>query len=322
MMSIGLGAMDMIVLPKQQTEIVLAEHAAVIRGLGKRVVADIIEIGRRLTDAKKIAGHGNWLPWLEREFGWSRQTADNFINVYEANGKVPNFGNLNLPLSGLYLLAKPSTPDEARAEVIERAEAGEHLSVADVQRIVDDALIERREATEYAGQLLVAPKTHAQPGRVAKCPPGKTLTGWCRHLIETTGGHITTEACKAAGIAYRVFCIGHDLIRLSGNRRLTAHDKGRVNAALAIFDENRAEEAIEGIKDIALAVWGPHAGHERKHEEGRVEAYLHAVAMIGEVAERMRTMSVPYLSEQEREDARDELKVAIAGLKDAFEKVG
>jgi len=34
-----------------------------------RPIRDIIEIGRRLTDAKAIAGHGNWLPWLEKEFG-------------------------------------------------------------------------------------------------------------------------------------------------------------------------------------------------------------------------------------------------------------
>jgi hypothetical protein len=66
-------------------EIVLVEHAALIRALGKRVIGDIIELGRRLTDAKRVAGHGNWLPWLERELGWSERTAQNFMRVYEAN---------------------------------------------------------------------------------------------------------------------------------------------------------------------------------------------------------------------------------------------
>jgi hypothetical protein len=87
-----------------------------------------------LTDAKRIAGHGNWLPWLEREFGWTEQTALNFMRVHAMVGKSPNFGDLNLPVSGLYLLAAPSTPEEARAEVIERAEQGEALSVSDVKR--------------------------------------------------------------------------------------------------------------------------------------------------------------------------------------------
>ena len=54
---------------------ILAEHAAEIRRLGKRVVADVVEIGRHLSECKAICGHGNWLPWLEREFGWTDDTA-------------------------------------------------------------------------------------------------------------------------------------------------------------------------------------------------------------------------------------------------------
>jgi hypothetical protein len=119
-------------------EATLADHADAIRALGKRVIADVIEIGRRLTEAKKLAGHGNWLPWLEREFGWKEQAARNFMQVHEMVGKNPNFGDLSLPVSGLYLLAQPSTPEEARAEVIARAEGGEALSVADVARTVDE----------------------------------------------------------------------------------------------------------------------------------------------------------------------------------------
>lgn len=45
-------------------EVAVAEHAAVIRALGKRVVGDIVEIGRRLADCKERLGHGEWLPWL------------------------------------------------------------------------------------------------------------------------------------------------------------------------------------------------------------------------------------------------------------------
>jgi Protein of unknown function (DUF3102) len=114
----------------------LAEHAAVIRALGKRVIGDVIEIGRRLTEAK-IAGHGNWLPWLEREFGWSDDTALNYMNLAEM-AKSRTVRDLSLPIKSLYLIAKPSTPDEARTEVIKRVESGEKLSVKDVQAIVDN----------------------------------------------------------------------------------------------------------------------------------------------------------------------------------------
>lgn len=132
-------------------EVTLAEHAAVIRALGKRVVGDIIEIGRRLTDAKRIAGHGGWLPWLQREFGWSDSAALKFMQVHEMATKSVKFTDLNLPVSGLYLLAAPSTPDEAREAVIERAANGEALSLKEVQRMIDQA--KQKQADDYEQRL-------------------------------------------------------------------------------------------------------------------------------------------------------------------------
>jgi Protein of unknown function (DUF3102) len=114
-------------------ETILAENAKVIRTLGKRAIGDVIEIGRRLTESKKLCGHGNWLPWLEREFGWEDRTALNFMQVHAMVGKSEKFADLSLPVSGLYLLAAPSTPEEVRDEVAIRAAAGEKITVADVR---------------------------------------------------------------------------------------------------------------------------------------------------------------------------------------------
>jgi hypothetical protein len=93
---------------------VLAEHVAAINKLGKRVLADIIEIGERLVDVRdNLLDHGEWLPWLEREFGWKERSAQTFIQVYEAS-KSANFADLDLPVSAVYLLAAPSTPEPAQ----------------------------------------------------------------------------------------------------------------------------------------------------------------------------------------------------------------
>jgi hypothetical protein len=118
-----------------QIDPALAEHAEAIRYLGKRVIKDVIEIGRHLTEAKVIAGHGNWLPWLEREFGWTEMTATRFINVYEMS-KSNKLLDFDLPVSGLYLLAAPSTPEEARDEIIERAKAGEPVSTGTIKETI------------------------------------------------------------------------------------------------------------------------------------------------------------------------------------------
>jgi hypothetical protein len=115
----------------------LTDHAREIRALGKRVVGDVIEIGRRLTEGKIICGHGGFRPWLHREFGWTDKMAERFMSIYALSGKFDNLSNLALPLSGLYLLAAPSTPDEARAEVIERVQAGETLQVAEIKDAIE-----------------------------------------------------------------------------------------------------------------------------------------------------------------------------------------
>jgi hypothetical protein len=115
---------------------VLAKHAKAIRVRGKRVVDDIIEVGRRLSECKVIAGHGNWLAWLDREFGWDDRTAERFMGVYRLSGKSDNLSNLDIPVSAMYLLAAPSTPEKAREKIIERAEAGEKITTEEAKKIV------------------------------------------------------------------------------------------------------------------------------------------------------------------------------------------
>jgi hypothetical protein len=114
----------------------LIYSAGQIKELCKKTRENIVAIGRCLTQCQKHLDHGAWLPWLEREFGWSNQTALNFMRVYEMS-KSKNFLDLDLPVSSLYLLAAPSTPDEAKAEVIERAEKGEKFSVTEIKEIIN-----------------------------------------------------------------------------------------------------------------------------------------------------------------------------------------
>ena len=114
----GRGPRELAVAAKER-ERVLAQNAQEIRKLGKRASADVIEIGRRLTEMKKMCGHGNWMPWLQQEFGWTDRQARNFMRVYDLSRKSENFSDLKIPVSALYLLAAPSTPPEAVDEVIE-----------------------------------------------------------------------------------------------------------------------------------------------------------------------------------------------------------
>ena len=74
--------------------------------------------------------------WLAAEFGWSERTAENFMRVYDLHGKFADFADLEVPLSALYLLAAPSTPDNALFAAAARAGNGAGLSLVEVRQII------------------------------------------------------------------------------------------------------------------------------------------------------------------------------------------
>jgi hypothetical protein len=132
---------------------ILTEHANAIRQLGKRVAADVIEIGRRLADCRDHhLERGKWLPWLQTEFDWSERTALNFIRVYEQS-KSANFADFDLPISSLYLLAAPSTPEKARKEIAKRAKGGKKIKHDDVRKVIKKHKAAKKSAAETPATL-------------------------------------------------------------------------------------------------------------------------------------------------------------------------
>jgi hypothetical protein len=145
----------------------LAEHAEAIRVLGKRVVGDVIEIGRRLTVCHgMICGPSgrhteqSWPVWLKSEFGWSEDTGSRYMQL-AGLASSRNLRDLNIPVSGLYLLARPSTPADTRDAIIEMAETGEKLSHAKIKEMIDAAVadareVEREDAAQRQEQALAS----------------------------------------------------------------------------------------------------------------------------------------------------------------------
>jgi hypothetical protein len=115
----------------------LDELANDIRLRGRQSVENIIEVGNDLIEAKKICGHGNWLPWLKAEFGWSHDTAKRYMQC--AQLKLRKLRNLSIDVSALYLLAAPSTPKSIRKKTIDRAKGGDHISHKDLKKKIRDA---------------------------------------------------------------------------------------------------------------------------------------------------------------------------------------
>lgn len=134
--------------------VIVQQRTSEIKSLMRKTAQDIVEIGHKLIEVKNELPHGEFLNWLESEFGWTDRTAQRFMNV--ANSfKNDNLSDLNIGTSALYMLSEPSTPEPARQEAIERAEKGESVSYSDAKELKKryDRPHDRPELEEKAAEI-------------------------------------------------------------------------------------------------------------------------------------------------------------------------
>lgn len=119
-------------------EVTLEVRAERIRRLQADVQRGIIEIGFELIAAKKEVGHGSWANWLNENFSWTQQTANNFMRIAErfGGGKLKNVFQFQ-PSTLQAMLTLPRGDEEAFIE--SQAQAGnpvENQSAREVQESV------------------------------------------------------------------------------------------------------------------------------------------------------------------------------------------
>jgi hypothetical protein len=213
----------------------LAEYATEIRALSKRAIGSIIEIGGRLIEAKAIAGHGNWLPWLEREFGWGESTALRFMRVAELSKSV-KLTDLDIDLSALYRLAAPSTPAEVVEEVVARGREGRVITYESIteataaRRITYEAVTEATPAREVRVHTTIA-----DDRREAEAP---TMTGadFHRARIRLTADELLRSLSAIAAALAR------------------HQDIGEIVATLTDAERYRFREGIEAVDRLKAAL--------------------------------------------------------------------
>lgn len=119
-----------------EARIVVQQRTGEIKSLMRRTASDIVEVGQKLIEVKDKLPHGEFGPWLAAEFEWTERTARRFMSVATAF-KSDTVSVLNADARTLYLLASPSTPDEARDDALQQAQAGERITFDRAQAIVN-----------------------------------------------------------------------------------------------------------------------------------------------------------------------------------------
>lgn len=133
----------------------------------------IVEIGKRLAEAKKMVGHGGWLEFLKNETEFSSSSANRFMKIArEYGGNASNFPTLgNLSVSNaLRLLA---VPEEEREEFAQAVDA-EHISSRELEAAIrerDEARKALEEAQSAAVQLTERTEKQAEQIRELESRP-------------------------------------------------------------------------------------------------------------------------------------------------------
>lgn len=118
----------------------------------KRAAGDsLLALGQRLIEAKAVLSHGEWLPWLEGQVGFSERAAQQYMKLARAYTNPQALADLGAT-KALMLLA---LPDGEREEFIEAPHVvadGEKSVKEMTTRELESALRERDEARRAAEQ--------------------------------------------------------------------------------------------------------------------------------------------------------------------------
>ena len=178
-------------------------EAEEIRRLLGKTAEHLLEVGRRLIDVKATLNHGEWGDYLRREFDWNERTAQRFMNVAE-RFKNDNLSDLNIAPSALYLLSAPSTPDEVRGEIIDRARTGERITHGAAKAAIQASKLPVLEIDPEFSNIYppIDPKRYALMEKsIVEQGVIVPLKAWRGILLD---GHIRYEICRKHSIPFEV----------------------------------------------------------------------------------------------------------------------
>jgi hypothetical protein len=180
-------------LPKEAR---LAELASDIRTRMKRSAIDIYHIGADLLEASTILSHGEFLRWVDAEFSMSQRTAYRFLDVAKAfQDKFAKLANFDIAASALYLLAAPSTPNDARSEALDLAANGETITPNKAKSIVNRH--KQHNCLASVASLAQDSPTISNSDETAASDPDRTCWN-CQHRGELIENH--SFYCNRLGV--------------------------------------------------------------------------------------------------------------------------
>ena len=148
-----------ITVPVRDINTIASEIRYIQNDVQQYAAQGALKIGERLCEAKELLGHGEFLPWIKDEFGWTDRTAQKLMAVYREFGDSQKslFGpEINtktysdLPVSKLYLLI--SVPESEREDFVKENNVAE-MSVREMEKLLREKKEAEDESREAHAEL-------------------------------------------------------------------------------------------------------------------------------------------------------------------------
>ena len=116
----------------------------------------ILEIGRRLKEAKALLSHGEWLPWLSEKVEFSERSAQNFMRLADAYQNPQTLADLGASKALVLLALSPVERDEFLSEKHDVRGAEKtvpEMSARELEKAIRQRKIAELKAAETAREL-------------------------------------------------------------------------------------------------------------------------------------------------------------------------
>lgn len=240
------------VVAVRSIEIVTAEIHTIRDNVARVFMDGVVQIGRRLEEAKQLVPQGEWMQYLDKELGYKPSTAQNYMRIAREfgdgqvglSGKTASdfFGNLGysqlLPLLGL--------PEEEREQLAEEHDlAG--MSSREIQALVR----ERDEAKANADKLESALADKTAEGQALQ---GKLDTARADLAKQKDKAKAQAEAAKANAETAAELQRKLETLEQQANtpRELTEEERAALRDEIAA-EQAEAVQAAEARAAEALA---------------------------------------------------------------------
>lgn len=138
---------DIVTTSGRSINTVTAEIVAISNQAAQMAYMSMIEIGKRLVEAKALVDHGEWGSYLKNEVKFSQRTATNFMQIYERSQSGSNSQAL-ANLSYTQIVRLLALPDEELNEFAETHDV-KNMSTRQLEQAIrerDDARKELEKA--------------------------------------------------------------------------------------------------------------------------------------------------------------------------------